>query len=143
MKTIAVHYRRRAPGHDYQPVYDFLKSFPAWCHVLDSFWLVRTEGGVVEVRNRLDEIVGSNDLIAVFDVTGDDWAANFSNDQTTWMMSNMDHRYAVPRPQPGTNSSGSAQVPAAGGEAGEGTQNPHPPAAEDSQGMFSPGEVEP
>jgi hypothetical protein len=106
MKTIAIHYHRRALGRNYQPIYDYLKSFPAWCHLMDSFWLVRTEAGVVEVRNQLDELVGNNGMIAVLDVTGDDWATNFANDQTTWMTSNMAHPYAVSRTQRGTDSSG-------------------------------------
>ena len=99
MRTIAVHYHRRPPGRAYRPTYEYLKSFPAWCHLMDSLWLVRTDTGVADMRNQLDEIIGDNDVFAVFDVTGADWATNFANDQTMWMMSNMDHAHALSRAQ--------------------------------------------
>lgn len=88
-KTIQVNYDLRKPGRNYEPVYDYLKSFSAWSRPLGSLWLVRTSKSAVTVRNELKRLVDGNDRVITFDVTGDSWATNFSDAQTTWMHNHM------------------------------------------------------
>lgn len=85
MKTLQINYDLQKPGRNYQPLYDYIKSFAAWCHLLDSLWLVRTNKSVSDVRDELKRVVDANDKVAVFDVTQDSWATNFSNTQTEWL----------------------------------------------------------
>lgn len=95
MNTIQINYDLVAPGRDYQPLYDYIKSFRGWCHLLESLWLVRTSKTAGEVRDELMRLVDSNDKVATFDVTGDSWATNFSNSQTTWLKGHMGYLRAA------------------------------------------------
>jgi hypothetical protein len=89
MRTIQINYDLRAPGRDYDDLYDYIKSFDRWCHLLESCWLVRTWKTASDVRDELRTIVDSNDKVATFDVTGVSWATNFSARTTTWLHSHM------------------------------------------------------
>ena len=88
-RTIQINYDLRAPGRSYQPLYEYIKSFDGWDHLLESLWLVRTRKTAAEVRDELTRLVDSNDQIAVFDVTGVSWATNFANPQTTWLKTHL------------------------------------------------------
>jgi hypothetical protein len=89
VNTIQINYDLRAPGRDYEPLYDYIKSFSGWCHLLESLWLVRTPKAASQVRDELRSLVDRNDKVATFDVTGDGWATNFSNSQTAWLQDHM------------------------------------------------------
>jgi len=87
--TIQINYDLRKPGRDYQPVYDYIKSFPDWARPLASLWLVRTTKAASAVRDELNRLVDTNDEVAVFNVTDVAWATNFSDASTEWMYQNM------------------------------------------------------
>lgn len=87
--TIQINYDLRKPGRDYQPVYDYIKSFSSWAHPLASLWLVRTGKSASAVRDELNRLVDPNDEVATFNVTGVAWATNFSDASTEWMHQNM------------------------------------------------------
>lgn len=88
-RTLLITYDLIAPGRDYDPVYDYIKSFDGWCHLLESVWLVRGYESASEVRDHLNDLTDRNDKVAVIDVTGDAWATTFSNKQTTWLKGHM------------------------------------------------------
>jgi hypothetical protein len=95
VSTIQINYDLRQPTRDYQPVYDYIKAFPGWCRLLKSCWLVRTSKTAGEVRDDLKRLVDSNDEVATFDVTGDSWATNWSDERTTWLHNNMGYAQAA------------------------------------------------
>ena len=59
-KTIQINYDLQEPGRDYQPVYDYIKSFDGWCHLLESLSLVLTYK-LGQVRDELMTLVDRND----------------------------------------------------------------------------------
>lgn len=89
MNTIQINYDLRAPGRDYQPVYDYIKRDGTWCRLLKSCWLIRTTKTAGQVRDDLNKIVDRNDEVATFNVTGDNWGTNFSDERTEWLHQNM------------------------------------------------------
>lgn len=95
MNTIQINYDLRKPGRNYQPLYDYIKSFDGWCHLLESQWLVRTNKSAATVRDELRGVVDANDKVATFNVTGVAWATNFSNSQTEWMHRHMGYLRAA------------------------------------------------
>lgn len=78
MNTIQINYDLRAPGRDYQPVYDYIKRHSS-CHLLESCWLVRTNKTAKQVRDDVRGLIDRNDRVATFNVTGDAWATNWSD----------------------------------------------------------------
>ena len=76
MKTILVGYDLNAPGKDYRPLIEKLKSFGTWWHYLDSTWLIKSSLSVVQIRDMLWSLMDANDELLVVDVTGDAMAWN-------------------------------------------------------------------
>ncbi len=95
MNTIQINYDLRAPGRNYQPVYDYIKSYPGWARLLKSCWLIRTTKTPGQVRDDLNRLTDANDEIATLNVTGCWWATSFSDQRTEWMKNNMGQLRAV------------------------------------------------
>lgn len=89
MNTIQINYDLQAPGRNYQPVYDYIKSSGVYAKPLESLWLMRTTKSAGQVRNDLKQLVDSNDKVLTFNVTGDAWASNFRDSHIDWMDNNM------------------------------------------------------
>ncbi|MFT4048823.1 MAG: hypothetical protein QM648_03195 [Solirubrobacterales bacterium] len=81
-----ISYDLRAPGRNYQALYDHLKSsYSSWCHPLDSYWFVATNKSAGDVRDECRSYIDSNDKLVSFNVTGDNWGTwNISKDVTDW-----------------------------------------------------------
>lgn len=74
MAIWVVSYDLRAPGRNYAVLYEQLKSVP-YAHVLESFWLIETDGPATRIRDALKAHMDANDGIAVIEFTKDaDWA---------------------------------------------------------------------
>lgn len=67
---ILVTYDLKAPGRDYQKVYDLLKSSTAWWHYLESTWILSTSEDVSTWAQKLREVIDTNDSLFVVDITG-------------------------------------------------------------------------
>lgn len=64
MAIYCVTYDLKSPGQDYDPVHEYLKQF-AYCKYLESFWLIDTTKSSSRIRNDLEDLVDSNDIIFV------------------------------------------------------------------------------
>ncbi|HVW64134.1 MAG TPA: SinR family protein [Nitrosospira sp.] len=75
MAVYLVTYDLKAPGRNYQPVYDYLKRF-IYCKKLESVWLVQTSLSASTIRDNLERLIDANDVIFVVQITASaDWAA--------------------------------------------------------------------
>jgi hypothetical protein len=95
MNTIQINYDLKKPGRNYEPLYDYLKSYATRCPLLDSCWLVRTTKSASQVRDELKDLVDRNDEVATFNVTGCWWATNWTDKRTDWLHNNMGHSRAA------------------------------------------------
>lgn len=73
MAVLLVTYDLKAPGRNYQPVWDYLKTF-AYCKDLESVWLIDTTITTEAVRTALQSKVDANDKIFVARLQRD-WAS--------------------------------------------------------------------
>ena len=64
MAVVLVTYDLKAPGRNYQPVHDYLKTF-SYCKGLESVWLLDTELQTTAIRDALMAKVDTNDVIFV------------------------------------------------------------------------------
>ena len=77
MSIKLVTYDLRKPGRNYQRVYDYLKKF-TYCKGMESVWLLDTTTTCKKIRDDLESLVDSNDIIFVVKITRD-WASfNYS-----------------------------------------------------------------
>jgi len=59
---------------DYTELIKAIKELGAWCHILDSTWLVRSEMSSKGIRDSLQNYLDSGDELFVVKVT-DEWAS--------------------------------------------------------------------
>lgn len=58
-------YDLRSPGRNYSALYDLLRSYPSWCHVTESHWLLQTTETAEQIRDRVAEVIDTNDRVFV------------------------------------------------------------------------------
>ena len=64
MAVILVTYDLKAPGRNYNPVHDYLKKY-THCKKLESVWLLDTTKTTTQIRDDLQALVDSNDVLFV------------------------------------------------------------------------------
>ena len=65
MKTYSVGYDLRKPGRDYTALFNAIKSYPNWAHVLKSQWLIRSDKTAVAIRDHLARYMDENDGLLI------------------------------------------------------------------------------
>jgi hypothetical protein len=74
MAIILVSYDLKQPGRDYEPVWDYLKKFNH-CKGLESVWLLDTGVSPATIRDKLRQLIDSNDVVLAIRVARD-WATS-------------------------------------------------------------------
>lgn len=54
-----------ASEEQYEKLYEFFKSFGTWAHILESTWAISTEEKVVEIRDKISNLVPTGSSIFV------------------------------------------------------------------------------
>ena len=57
-------------NNNYDDLYKYLKSFPAWAHITESTWFISSEKSCTTIRDEIHYIVDSDDRIFVAELTG-------------------------------------------------------------------------
>lgn len=65
MTTYIISYDLRAPGRNYDSLYQAIKDYGTWAHINESFWAVATEKSAVDVRDNLLKHLHTNDRLFV------------------------------------------------------------------------------
>ncbi|MDJ0348945.1 hypothetical protein [Cryobacterium sp. PH29-G1] len=89
MATHLITYDLRAPGRDYDPVYDYIKGLGTWWHNIDSTWIVMSDLTDVQIRDGLTAVVDSDDKVLVLSLTGVGAWRGLSDTGSTWLKTNL------------------------------------------------------
>ena len=90
MNTILIGYDLNTAGQDYKELIDAIKALANdWWHCLDSTWIIKTNLGVVQVRDALMQHIDSNDELLVLTVNGAAAWTGFKDNCSTWLKSNL------------------------------------------------------
>ena len=65
MATYAINYDLRKPVQNYEKLYEAIKTFPDWCRVTDSFWLVVSPYTASQIHTTLAVHFDANDKLVV------------------------------------------------------------------------------
>lgn len=65
MTIYNISYDLRAPGRNYNSLYEEIKSLGSWAHPVESTWLIDTNVSLTDVRDRLKAKMDSNDRLLV------------------------------------------------------------------------------
>lgn len=66
-----ISYDLRAPGRNYDGLYEAIKSYSTWAHVCESDWIVVTTDSCESVANNLLQQMDYNDRIFVYALSGE------------------------------------------------------------------------
>ena len=86
MALYAIDYDLRKPGQKYESLFNVLKKFPRWAHILESSWVVESPMTTAQVRDHLLPHVDSNDKIVVKKLTGDAAWYGLESDVSDWLL---------------------------------------------------------
>lgn len=71
---------------DYERVIEGIKStYPTWCHLEKSVWIVTTEQTATEVRDTLKPFLYSTDVLFVGRLSGNWGSFNLSEKRNEWL----------------------------------------------------------
>ncbi|SER00306.1 hypothetical protein SAMN05216232_3929 [Virgibacillus subterraneus] len=71
MAVYLITYDLNKPGQDYDNLYETIKSLGAWCHYLDSTWLVDTSYSSNQIGDKLESATDKGDSYLIIKVTND------------------------------------------------------------------------
>jgi hypothetical protein len=73
MAIICVTYDLKAPGRNYQALFNYLEGF-VHCKRMESFWLLDTTYDPVTIRDNIRSLIDSNDVLFVAPIVRN-WAS--------------------------------------------------------------------
>jgi hypothetical protein len=88
MPAYCVTYDLRAPGRNYQALYDRIRQYPGWAKVTESNWILVTGWTAVQIRDDLSQYIDANDRLFVLR-SGSEAAWKNSICQDDWLRSNL------------------------------------------------------
>ncbi len=89
MSVFLIGYDLRAPGRNYQGLYDAIQSYPDWAHVLESQWAIVTNKTAAEVRDHLQSYLDANDSLTVITARAPAAWTGLSQQLTEWLKRNL------------------------------------------------------
>lgn len=70
MSSKIIVYDLRAPGRNYDTLYEVIKSYGVWAHITESTWFIKTDATCSQVRDKLLAVMDANDRLFVGELTG-------------------------------------------------------------------------
>lgn len=71
MTSKIIEYDLKSPSRNYDAVYEIIKNYPAWAHITESTWFVKTNESCVQIRDKIMKEIDSNDTVFVATLTGE------------------------------------------------------------------------
>ena len=68
MKAYSITYDLKAPGRDYENLYEAIKKTGKWWHYLESTWLVITDKTSQQIWDSLAPTIDKNDLLLIIEI---------------------------------------------------------------------------
>lgn len=89
MTAYVITYDLSEPERNYDDLYERIKSYGSWAHVVESTWMVATSGTARSVRDHLKDVLDSNDKLFVGKVSAPAAWAGLSKDVADWLKKNL------------------------------------------------------
>ena len=88
MTVYLVSYDLSSPKRNYNDLYERLKSYESWAHIMQSTWCIKTNYSAAQVRDYLREVIDADDHMIVV-AFGNTWASWLNNDMNEWLNSHL------------------------------------------------------
>ena len=93
MKVYQISYDLRKQ-RDYDALYERIKSYGTWCHVLESSWAVATNQSAAQVRDHLSQVLDQDDGLLVARLQGEAAWVGLSNKLSSWLKQQLERQAA-------------------------------------------------
>ena len=87
MARYIITYDLAAPGRGYEELYDRIKSYGTWAHIMESVWAIVTTSSAAEVREYLSKALDDNDKLLVGPLGAAAWQG-LSSKISNWLKDN-------------------------------------------------------
>lgn len=88
MKAYSINYDLKAPGRNYEKLYEAIKASGKWWHYLESTWLVVSNETSQQIWNRIAPTIDKNDFVLVIEVRRDSFGW-LPKDAWDWINTNI------------------------------------------------------
>lgn len=89
MSFYMINYDLVQPGQNYDDLIKAIKSYSAWCHVLESCWIVKSDLQPSSIRDALTQYLDANDKILVIKVSVPAAWRGLSKEISDWIKDNL------------------------------------------------------
>lgn len=89
MNSYLITYDLDKPGKDYESLINRIKEYPAWAHICESSWCVRSSNSSKDIRDTLSPYLDDNDKLFVGKLTGEAAWQGLSKELTNWLHDNL------------------------------------------------------
>ena len=79
---------------NYEALYERIKSYPSYCHPLESCWIISSRRSAEEVRDHLSQVMDKDDGLLVTKLTGDAAWRNLGDKASRDINVTFDHKAA-------------------------------------------------
>ena len=73
MKAYSITYDLKAPGRNYESLYEAIKETGKWWHYLESTWLIITDKTSRQIWDSLAPTIDKNDLLLIIEIRNDSY----------------------------------------------------------------------
>lgn len=85
MGVYIITYDLHKPTQDYKSLHDEIKALGIWAKPMESFWILDTKLEAKDIRDKIKEVIDSNDKLLVMEVKKH-WASSaISKGVTDWL----------------------------------------------------------
>ena len=85
MSAFLITYDLNKPGSNYDDLYKLIKGYGTWCHLVDSTWIVISNGTAQSVYDTLKPALDTGDQVFVVDISGQSHYGWLSRDKWDWI----------------------------------------------------------
>lgn len=75
-------------NRDYSKLYEAIKNYGYYAHVLESVWIIKSSSSSINIRDNLKSYMDSDDKLFVAKLTGESAWKNLSKDVSDWLKNN-------------------------------------------------------
>lgn len=84
-----INYDLVQPRQNYDDLIKAIKSYPTWCHALESCWMIKSDLQPSYIRDRLLQYMDGNDKLLVIKVSAPAAWHGLSKDVSDWIKDNL------------------------------------------------------
>lgn len=74
---------------DYAELYEAIKSYSSFAHILESVWIIKSTDSAVNIRDNLKSYIDSDDKLFVAKLDGESAWINLPTKISNWMKQNI------------------------------------------------------